>query len=217
MKRISLLAFLVTITVAACGQGPDLDIRTFNLTHRSGYEASEIILPYVFTDREGAAGSMSATSGAISVRETRDNLDKIARVLAEFDQPPRELRLRFQLIEADSYQDQDPEIEDVVGELRDLFRFDGYRLAGEAMVNIADEGNFSQSFMGADGGFAVRGAAEVRAPGAVRLHDVSLLSPEGPLLETTVNASVGQTVVIGGGQTYRSERSFILTVRIEEG
>jgi hypothetical protein len=62
----------------------------------------------------------------------------------------------------------------------------------------------------------VSGAAQLRAPGAVRLYGVTLLSPEGPILETTVNASVGQTVVIGGGQTYQSERSFILTLRIDE-
>ena len=98
MRRLILCGLIVPLAILACNQTPDLDIETFNLTHRSGHEATEIIYPYVFQDREGAPGTMSATQDAISVRETRDNLEKIGRVLAEFDQPQEELRLRFQLI-----------------------------------------------------------------------------------------------------------------------
>ena len=118
---MTLAAFCLALT--ACNRGPTLDVRTFQLQHRSGFEAAELISPYVYTDRETNPGAMSATGNAISVRETRDNLDKIARVLEEFDQPVPGLRLRFGLIEADSFQGSDPAIADVVQELRSLFRF----------------------------------------------------------------------------------------------
>jgi hypothetical protein len=216
MKTRLSLVFLMPLLAWACDRAPELDIRTFNLQHRSGYEASEIIHPYVFDDREGASGAMSATADAISVRETPDNLDKIARVLEEFDRPLEEHRLRFQLIEADSFQDEDPEISNVVEELRDLFRFQGYRLLGEALVTVSGNGEFRQRFLGPDEEFLVDASTEIRARGTVRLHEVRLWGEGTPLMETTVNATRGQTVVIGGTRAQRSGRSFILSVRVEE-
>lgn len=200
--------------------GPDLDVRTFNLEHRSGYEAAELVHPYVFSDREESPGSMSATPDAISVRETPDNLDRIARVLEAFDQPIPTLRLRFRLIEADSFREVDPEIADVVEELRSLFRFDGYRLLGEAMVSVAggtmDRQGFSQRFMGSADVFQVRSEARLVKPGTVRLEPVQLWGGGNDnLLETSVTISAGQTVVIGGARARLGERSFILTATAE--
>lgn len=59
----------------------------------------------------------SSTTGAISVRETSDNLDKIARVLAEFDKVRADVPLHFQLIEADGFTETDPRISAVEVEL----------------------------------------------------------------------------------------------------
>ncbi|NNM06155.1 MAG: hypothetical protein HKO65_13785, partial [Gemmatimonadetes bacterium] len=156
MKRLT-TALLFTLTVAlvsgcdAFGT-PKLDVRTFNLEHRSGYEAADLIEPYIFEDREGAPGDMNATMEAITVRESRDNLEKIGRVLEEFDKPIPGIRLRFQLIEADSFQERDPAIADVVDELENLFQFEGYRLLGEAVVPVAGGSrggqSFSQRFLG---------------------------------------------------------------------
>ena len=199
---------------------PRLDVRTFTLENRSGYEAAELVGPYIFGDREKAPGSMSATPNAISIRETPDNLDRIARVLAEFDQPIPGLRLRFQLIEADSFRDPDPAIAEVVEELRDLFRFDGYQLLAEAVVGVAGgsrEGQeFSQNFLGTEDSFSVTARAEVSQPGTIRLDPVELWQ-EGRevLLQTSVNLTPGQTVVIGGARARVGGRSLILTVKAE--
>jgi len=197
-----------------------LDVRTFTLQHRSGYEAAELIQPYVFHDREGAAGSMSATPSAISVRETPDNLDRIARVLEEFDEPIPSFRLRFQLIEADSFRDADPAIAEVVGQLRDLFRFEGYRLLGEAIVSMAGETmdvqNASQQFLGTEEAFQVRVEARLIRAGTVRLDPVELWGGDRDrLLATSVTVSAGQTMVIGGAKARVGDRSFILTVKAE--
>jgi len=201
-------------------QHSKLDVQTFNLENRSGYEAAELIDPYIYGDREGAPGSMSALPNAISVRETPDNLEKIARVLAEFDQPIPSIRLRFRLIEADSFQDEDPAIAEVVQELRSLFRFDGYRLLGEALVTLAGgsmyDQEFTQRFLGTDETFQIESSANMERPGTVRLDPVRLRDSEGDfLLETSVTVSHGQTVVIGGGKAFVGGRSFILTVKAE--
>jgi len=216
--RTALLLALGTSLLVGCDRTPELDVRTFNLEHRSGYEAAELVDPYIYGDREGAPGSLSALPNAISVRETSDNLDKIARVLAEFDQPIPAVRLRFQLIEADSFQDEDPAIAEVVQELRSLFRFDGYRLLGEALVTLAggsmETQEFMQRFLGTEETFEIHAATRMDRPGTVRLNPVRLIGND-ILLETSVNVSQGQTVVIGGAKARMGGRSFILTVRAE--
>jgi hypothetical protein len=219
ISTVSVLA-LISLGFWARTGAPELDVRTFNLEHRSGYEAAELVDPYIYGDREGAPGAMSVLPNALSIRETPDNLDKIARVLSEFDQPVPPVRLRFQLIEADSFQDPDPAIAEVVNELRSLFRFEGYRLLGEALVTLATgseyEQSFSQRFLGTDELFTVEAAAQLFGPGAVRLSPVKLWrdSYDG-LLETSVTVADGQTVVIGGGKALEGGRSFILTVKAE--
>lgn len=223
------LILLPILFLGACdGLGsPQLDVQTFNLEHRSGYEAAELINPYVFADRTDSPGTMSATMDAITVRETQDNLEKIGRVLEEFDQPIPGVRLHFQLIEADSFQEEDPAIADVVKELRSLFRFEGYRLLGEAMVPVAggSQGRqmFSQRFLGVDNPIEIEAGARVLRSGVVRLEPVQLRDSWDELMSTSVNVSPGQTIVIGGTQTRTGlvggsptgERVLILTVRAE--
>ena len=216
------IAFMALLLGRFCASegSPRLDVRTFTLQHRSGYEAAELVQPYVFSNRDGAPGSMSATPEAISVRETPDNLDRIAQLLDDFDQPIPTLRLRFQLIEADSFQDPDPAIADVVQELRGLFRFEGYRLLGEALVGVTggtmDSQEFTQRFLGTDEVFQVRSEVRPQRLGTVRLAPVQLWEGERDvLLETSVSVSSGQTVVIGGARARVGGRSFILTVTAE--
>jgi hypothetical protein len=208
--------------------GPRLDVQTFNLENRSGNEAADLIAPYVFFDREKNPGTMSSTRDAITVRETRDNLEKIGRVLAEFDQPIPGIRLHFQLIEADSFREEDPAIAEVVEELRDLFRYEGYRLLGEAMVPVAggvqSYQDFSQGFLGVENPIKVEARALMLRTGSIRLDPVELSDTWSQLLATSVNISPGQTIVLGGAQA-RTEMVdgrpsgrtvLILTVRAEE-
>ena len=83
-------------------------------------------------------------------------------------------------------------------------------------MTVSGEGAFRQRFLGPDEEFLVDAEAEIRARGTVRLHEVTLWGEGIPLMETTVNATRGQTVVIGGTRAQRSGRSFILSVRVEE-
>lgn len=218
--RVAILG-LAGAFLLGCGRNSELEVQTFNLEHRSGYEAAQLIDPYVYRDREGAPGTLSVLPNAISVRETPDNLARIARVLAEFDEPIPSVRLRFQLIQADSFQDEDPAIREVVEELRSLFRFQGYRLLGEALVTLDGGGggpqDFEQRFFGVEESFMVQAEVSMDRPGTVRLQPVYLYQEDtgDRLLQTSVSVSMGQTVVIGGARALRGNESYILTVRGE--
>ena len=218
MKRMMHWALALTlVSTAACRpRQVELDTRTFRLEYLRGHEASTIIDPYVYGGRPDAPGYMSASEGAITVRETPDNLDKISRVLAEYDQPRADVRLHFQLIEADGFTDSDPRIEHVEAELRRIFQFGGYRLAGEAMVSATDGSEFMQGLRASDGRYEIQGQVYWHG-GAIRLEGIALISEEyGRLLGTTLSIRPGQTLVLGTSPKWESTATLLLTLRAEE-
>jgi len=184
--------------------------------------ASELIAPYIYFERKGGPGAMTVTEGKLTVRETAENLDRIKAVLAEFDKPKPGVRLTFQLIEANGYESTDPEILEVEKALRDLFRFEGYRLVGEAVVN-GMEGSYLRQDVPSAGDVPFHletGIRDVRTDsmgGSVAL-EVVLEAWDSDLLATTVRVRAGQTAVLGSAAMRTKEtggRTLILAVRPE--
>jgi hypothetical protein len=215
-------ALLALAALTACDRAPALETRTFPLQHIKPNTAEGLIMPYVFSDRAAAPGVMSTTENTVTVRETADNLEKIARVLAEYDVPSPWVRLHFQLIEADGAAARDSAIADVEAELRNLFRFAGYRLLAEAVVTGAAHSHVEQ-VIGTSGGrreptyLLGVGIGDVRTigdSGFVSL-DVQLRSPMTGALATQINARAGQTVVLGNAQLQQDGGTVILVVRPE--
>ncbi|MGW8283921.1 MAG: hypothetical protein ACWGON_11530 [Gemmatimonadota bacterium] len=213
---------LLAVSNISCSDGPALETRTFELMYLDDDVASELVAPYVYFDREGANGAMTVTEGKLTVRETTDNLDRIGRVLAEFDTPKPGVRLRFQLIEADGFESTDPEIMEVENALRDVFRFEGYQLIGEALINgIA--GSWVQQDVPSDDGVVFRihaGISSIRTDsegGSVQLQ-VELQAWGDALLGTSLRVRSGQTAVLGSAALRTgeaSDRTLILAVRPE--
>ncbi len=210
------LVLVLWFTRGAADRPPNLEVRTFALENLQSQAAVQLIEPYVYGDREGAPGTLSSTTGAISVRETPDNLDKIARVLAEFDNVRADVRLHFQLIEADGFTDTDERISAVEVELRKVFQFRGYRLAAEAFVTATDGSDIGQLMQGADEIYEITGHVNWVGPGTVRLSGVRLSAQSsGRGLETTVNIRPGQTLILGSSPKDGSTATLLLTVRAE--
>ena len=221
MKMLGAAALPLLMLITSCARAPEVDTRTFALTHLDPYEAQNLIAPYVYGDREGAPGSMSVATGAITVRETPDNLAKIERVLAEYDVARPGIQLRFQLIQADGPMPTDPGIAAVEAELRKLFQFEGYRLAGEAVVYALDGSEISQTLSGAKmpAGASQEYMIEARVfngpENGLRLQEVSLYSQGFRKLRTTVNVRPGQTLVLGSSSMEGTTGTFFLTVKAE--
>ncbi len=219
MSRRVLWQILVASTVLA-GCGPSrrgLDTRTFTLRYLNVYEAERILGPYVDSTRPGAPGAMNATAGVLSVRETPDNLDRIGRVLAQYDRPQPMVRLTFHLIRADGAAPTDPSISDVAATLRSLFRFQGYALVAQGVVSAGANSRTVQTLEGAGGPYRVSAVLESVA-GSGDSAIVSLrteLEGRGLDFQTDVGIPVGKTAVLGnvGGGTPNS--ALILTVRPE--
>ena len=129
--------------------------------------------------------------------------------------------LTFHLVQADGYTDEDPEISDVVSELRKIFNFQGYRLLSTSVFNVGlipssggsrATGEGLQRIYPKDFEKGMMIKAEVssrRSTGAVRatvtltdqIRQSFALNAELPLLETTVTFRDGQTAVLGSAPT----------------
>lgn len=229
MTSRSLLVILTAVALGACGRGADLDTRTFQLKYLGRGEVERLIEPYVYRDRPNAGGGYSVSSGAITVRETRDNLDKIARVLEEYDRPQPMVQLSFQVIEADGATTRDPAIADVEAVLSRLFRFRGYRLAAEGIVGGVEGSGLKQVLTDRTGAQYIITATihDVRGTGdnATVELDARLQVARGVRqpatavgggeIQTVVRLPVGKTAVLGNTQAATAGGTLILTVRPE--
>lgn len=217
-RAIRMLTAGLALALAACSAEPELETRTFELEHLRDEEAADVVRPYVFEDRPSAAGAISHFPGGLTVRETRDNLERIGRVLERFDRPEPGVRLQFQIIEADGFDGSDPEIADVEAALRQLFRFDGYRLVADAQVGAMEGGGSSQIIRG-DGDeeygiFAnVGDVRTVGDGGSVELTVELMAAQVGRAITTSMTVPVGRTVILGSTRPDPSRPTLILTVR----
>ena len=149
--------------------------------------------------------------------------------------------LTFHLVQANGFDDQDPEISDVVSELRKLFSFQGYRLLSNSVFNIGmlrtaggtyASGNGSQRIFAGDSETPLTIRADVSSrrsePGTIRARvtlteatsrlrggrgeATVLLSETSPLLEASVTIRDGQRVVLGSARRTVDEPVLILVV-----
>ena len=223
-RKSAVLAMFLT----ACGSGVTLETRTFRLQSLDDSVARTIIEPYVFWDRPDAPGTVTAIQGVLTVRETSDNLDRIARLLEEFDRPRQSVTLHFQVIVANGAGSADPAIAEVEEELRRLFRFAGYRLVAHGSVTGLEQSHTNQKM------FTQDPDNQSRARLMFSFYDVSvdigkvMGSGESTMVELEVqldgnnevlfNASVvlgiGNTIVLGTLQL-PGNQALILTLRAE--
>ncbi len=204
----------------ACTGGPSLDTRTFELQYLDPEAAAEIIHPYVYGDRpDNKIGMISVAGNLITVRETPDNLGKIARILEQYDRPSPMAQLKFKIIEADGATQTDSAIADVESALRRLFRFRGYRLLAQTVLGGLEGSQVGQQVVGGEQEFIIRAhIQDIRGAGdsgTVRLQVMLVPQDQQAVFETTVSVGTGQTVVLGSTQPRSSGRTLILAVAAE--
>ncbi len=219
---------LLGVVLAACGRAPNLETRTFRLQSLADHVALTVIDPYVYGDRPNAPGAATAMQGVLTVRETSDNLDRIARVLEEFDSPRHSVTLHFQVILANGAGSADPAIAEVEEELRKLFRFAGYQLVAQGSVTGLEQSHVNQKMFTQDPDNQSRARlmfsfydidasiGKVSSGGESGMVDleVQLRGNNSVLFSASVVLGIGNTIVLGTLQL-PGNQALILTVRAE--
>lgn len=213
---------LAALGVVGCGGAdrvPETETRTFEVLYLEDWVVERLVAPYVYEGREGAPGTASVVEGKLTVRETPENLDRIESTLREFDHPKPVVRLSFQIIEANGDAEVDPAIADVEDALRELFRFEGYRLLDEVLVHGTEGNQVFQEFDSEGLGRAaieavIRNVRTDSSGGSVQI-EIRFVAGDRTQFGTTVRVRAGQTAVLGRTPTSVGSRNIILAVRPE--
>ncbi|HEY0159759.1 MAG TPA: secretin N-terminal domain-containing protein [Thermoanaerobaculia bacterium] len=219
MKRLSItfLALLLAAVSAfadVADMGSNLKVRTFRFKHKQADRAAAVIKPLM-----SAEGSMSIQPAANSlvVTELPDNLKKIASTLAQFDAPAQTLNLSIRLVGASrGTADEahvDPVLRDVESKLA-LLRYNVLESIGMANASgkEGEPGVVELNGYRADFRFGEYDPAS----DSVKLSEFRLAKLDGdqlsPMLKTTLNLKIGQTVIIGATKQPNSNRALMIVV-----
>jgi hypothetical protein len=219
MKRIGMmLAALLLVSATALADAADvgktLTARTFGLKHKQADKAANVIKPLM-----SAEGSMSIQPSANSliVTDLAENLKRIATAIAAFDAPARQLQLTIRLVSAGRAAADagkvDPELADVASKLA-LLRYNVLESLGVAHAagKEGEPGVVELDGYRADFQFGEYDPAS----DSIQLADFKLLRREGdqlaPMLKTTLNLKLGQTVIIGATKQPQSQRALMIVI-----
>jgi hypothetical protein len=221
MKRISILMMaLLFVSVLgaenvfadAADVGQTLTSKTFTFKHKQADKAANVI-----KDILSAEGSMSIQPAANSlvVTDLPANMKKIAAAIATFDAPAQALQLSIRLVSASRGAESkvDPDLADVASKLA-LLRYNVLESIGAAQASgkEGEPGVVSIQGYRADFHFGEYDPAS----DSVQVVDFKLLRAEGdqlaPMLKTTLNLKLGQTVIIGATKDSKSQRALMIVV-----
>lgn len=226
MRRAIVGLASVAILLAACDTAREMEVRTFELQYIRPDVAASIISLYVSGERGGDV-AVQQDPRLLTVRESPEMLDRIAQVLAKYDQPSPGVRLHFRLVQANGQGsgETDSELQEIRDALpENVFRFKNYRQVAEAVMTGIEHSGISQAV--SSGGtleqnrppYHIEGQiGEIRASGdsgTVQLQ-IALRAGSFRFFETAVNARLGQLLVVGSAQPLPNRGALILTVRPE--
>lgn len=189
MKRMMLL--LTIVAVAGCNDRRGMETRTYEIARLTDQEAIELITPYI---RDG--GSITGKNRLITVRERDDRLKVVEDLLEKYDGAgqTQDVAMRIQIVEANGFTERDSAIADVEQTLREMFKYDGYRLSGETQIRAREESSFEQDI----GNYRIQGNVGRlngdRGPVYIGLWDQT---GTRRLLSSTITATMGKPVVLG--------------------
>ena len=140
MRTLALACALACVAPTAYAQqqsGDTVIVMTVPLKYLSGDEAVQLLTPYATTpgySNQPAGGVFAVPGGrAITIRERVPQYGRMLMVLREYDRPPRQLDLNYQIILADK---STKRLTDMTTEslLRNSLKFTGYSMIGSGVL-----------------------------------------------------------------------------------
>lgn len=224
MKTLIVVLFLTLAPafIVAADDAPtaQLSARSFQFRFRDAEKAAAIIKPLM-----SAQGSFSIqpSSNTLVITDRPDNLRSIVGMLEQFDRPPRSFRIELKLVAASrapSAAKVPDDLKQIAGRLAGMLRFNSFEKMGDL---VADGKEGDPVIIRLDSGYGADFRIGEFDPlsGTLRIHDFQLtrLQKSGkeesqiiPLLKTSLNLKVGQTVVLGASRQADSQRALMLVL-----
>ncbi|HYI09173.1 MAG TPA: secretin N-terminal domain-containing protein [Thermoanaerobaculia bacterium] len=214
MTVLALLLVTANVFADAADVGKSLTVRTFQFKHKQADKAAGVIKPLVSAD--GSMAIQPATNSLV-VTDLAENMKKIAAAIAQFDAPQQAIHLSIRLVGANrGTADEgrvDPLLDDVASKLA-LLRYNVLELIGSAKMlgKEGETGLVELAGYRADFRFGEYDPAS----DSVKISDFKLSKLDGdqlaPMLKTTLNLKLGQTVILGATKQPNSQRALMIVV-----
>jgi hypothetical protein len=218
MKRFLTIALtLLLVTASAFADdagdaGKSLTVRTFQFKFKKAENAAAVIKPLM--SEEGSI-SIRSSGNSLVVTDQPENLKKIAAALADFDVEAQAFRLSVRLVaatRAGANEGRIPaELKDVASKLA-LLRYNALDNIGSAEVlgKEGEPGEIDLTGYRADFKFGEYDASS----DSINVTDFKLSRLEGdvlsPMMKTTLNLKLGQTVIISAQKQAQSQRALMI-------
>lgn len=193
-------------------------VHVVTLEHQSAAEAMALVHPRL--SPEGTVEQRG--DDGLVVRDRRSRLAVVRRLLEEFDQPARLLRLEMQVVEASTEEGPPPagqELpEELARRLRELLRYQRFTVVGDASV-LAREREEVSYRLGGSYGVAFRLGALLDQ--GLKLHGFQVTRLAGnperrELLHTDLALTAGKPMVLGLAPSESSDRALMVVLEMSE-
>jgi hypothetical protein len=222
LSRLFLAIFLACAVIPAyADDAPDaaksLTVRTFSFKHKTPEAAATVIKPLMSS--EGSV-SIQANTNAIVVTDRAENLKSIATAIAQYDVAPQLFRLEVKVVLAGRVATPPAvpaDLKDVAAKLA-ILKFNSFESLGSASFD-GREGENGLFDLASGYRSDFRFGEFDPASGSVRVADFRLLRVQKdqatPLMKTTLNLRLGQTVILTATRLPESQRAVmvVLTAR----
>ena len=221
---ISLDAFAVGAgETAVNGAAANANVRVFVLKYKRVEEAALLIRPHL---SESASVTLTQRLNAMTVTDREENLKTIARVIAQFDSPPRGFTFAVKLVRARAdvpAGTMGREIGGLGAKLKAMFQFNDYALVDSATMQGA-EGRSVSYRLGEEYvltftiGPAGSGDELLLSPFALsrlKKDDQGRLQAV-PLYRAAIPVTLNQTLVVGASKEEGSKNALILILLAQE-
>lgn len=220
MKRIAVvtlaLLFLSSAAFAdAADVGKSLTVRTFQFKHKQADKAAGVIKSLMSAD---GTFSIQPSTNSLVITDAAENMKKIAAALSEFDAPPQAFHINVRLVSAGRAAANDrphvaDELKDVESKLA-LLRYNQIDSIGardvegkEGEPGLVDLTQYRAEFTFGE---------YDPASDSIKVENFKLSRLDGdqlaPLMKTTLNLKLGQTVIMAVTRQAQSQRAIMMVL-----
>jgi len=224
-SRRALLAFaLAALLAAPAAAAEELSIKVFKLNYRRVEEAALLIRPHL---SDAASVTLTQRLNAMTVTDREENLKTVAKVLADFDVPPRGFTFAVKLVRARADVPAGSISQEIGGmgaKLKSLFQFNDYALIDSAVLRGVEGRRvecrlgeeyalaFSIGPTGASGDDLVLGGFSLSR--TRRGEDGKVTT--ATLYRAPMPITLNQTLVVGASREEQSKTALILILLAQE-